>query len=683
MFSGCCILSGSSHFRWVFLSVILVPMLFAAVSSMRVNLSDADASAENVFGVVMLHYDTYYPSINLTEMHATFEAALSWLRDEGFPMDKVMVVTWRNTFDSESELAWLLSVLEKYNVPVGEGQFGMYMSPEDAHNPHVLSYALETFRDGLGRYPFFVAGFSASSNTYLGLVGHGVKLSFFNLWEEGEEYSYRGYSTGDKLFGANWEGSPFQPYKPSKRTANALGTTKEDELDIWEAHWITRNPSYAFLAINSRNWGSVHPFDLLWKDGLGSQVCESSEALSKLRAICDLIDLNAEFNPVMIVSYPVEVSLLRMSNVFEVWRASMREFMRRGYTFVDAVGLRSHLDSLNGEPPHTPVYVWFDNLTSSDMVVAGEHTPFALLSSPYGRFIYGRRDPLNDSGAPFVSITSYTTARAYNESFQSIRELTGVGNLKMNTFVDGVPTDLRWLNDIATITIVPGKAIAIKWLYTKGEIPYVKYSVAIYLTPYGVLVEKRVVFKRSAVSQVSMVHHFTVQSCSPTPFSDEGVRAKTDVGHVFYFSPNNDVAIERQLQVNDTLMFTARDCYALGVTITSGKPDTVRIFDERGESPFQTLEFAYHTRIYEAGTKLQLSYALTPAKDMGDARKLADAVKTLAAAIESEETQTYTVRSDELEMYLLVLATLLIILMTIVMVKGRSSHRYGGVRCID
>jgi hypothetical protein len=220
---------------------------------MCVDVSEVDVSACNILGVVMLHYDTYYSSINLTEMHSTFEAALSQLKDEGFPMGKVMVVTWRNTFDNEEEFAWLMNVLAKYDMSVDIGQFGLYLAPEDSHNSDVLSYALETFKQEMEAYPFFVAGFSAGSGTYLGLIKRGVELSFLNLWEEGEDYSFRGYSTGDELFGANWEGSPFQPYKPSGRTVNAPGTTMEDELDIWEAHWITRNPSYAFMVVNSRN----------------------------------------------------------------------------------------------------------------------------------------------------------------------------------------------------------------------------------------------------------------------------------------------------------------------------------------------------------------------------------------------------------------------------------------------
>lgn len=665
-----------------------MPIFFGASSLKCMNASAIDESSGSVSVAVLLHYDTYYHTINLTEMHSNFERALSYLKDERFPMDRVLVVTWRNTLSDESDFTWLMKTLNTYGVPVDEGHFGLYIAPEEAHDPTVLNWALETFRDGFGRFPFFVAGFSASSNTYLQLVNHGARLSFFNLWEEGEDYTYRGHSTSDEIFAANWEGSPFQPYKPSRRTGNAPGLTEEDELDIWEAHWITRNPSYAFTVINSRSWGSIHPLDLLSGNWSGSWLCSPSEAFGKFRKILDLVDFNAKFNPVMVVSYPVEVSLFGKSNVFEVWCDSIREFMRRKYEFVDAVELRGVLDSLSVEPPHTPVYVWFDNLTSSDMVVAGEHTPFALLSSPYGRFICARQDPLNDSGTPFISVTSYTTAKAHNETFQSIRELTGVGELKLNTLVNGVPIDMRWLNDVSTVMIVPGGAMAIKWVYTKSEVPYVEHSMVIYLTPKGVLVEKEVRFSQDINAQVSMVHYLNVQGNSPTPFIDGSVWAETDVGDVFYFSSINSEVIEKRCSVNDTLIFTAWDGYALGVTKMLGSPDMVKTVDELDGSPFQTLEFVYNMSKYEIGDKLQLSYVLTPARDVSDARKLANAVGTLVEGIKSGKTPTYTVGSgwsstktsfDGLGIGLLILIAALITLTSILLLKGQGSD-YAGVK---
>ena len=608
------------------------------ISALCISDLDAQATASTTIAAVVLHYDTYYASVNLTEMHLAFEKALSFLKTEAFPMNKVMVVTWVNTLDNNDEFTWLMTTLQKYNVSTENGQFGLFLAPEDAHSTSILNYTLNTFSSKFARNPYFVAGFSASSRTYSQLVNQGVKLSFFNLWEEGEDYSYRGLSTGDKLFGANWEGSPFQPYKPSKHTANAPGLTKDDELDIWEAHWITRNPSYAYLAVNSRNWGSIHPFDLLQGNTTGSHASSPSEALQKLDTILNLIDYNAQYNPITVVSYPVEVSYLTKPEVFNVWQSSIQEFTRRQYKFVDAVELRNALENLKTESPHTPVYIWYDNFTSSDLVVQGENTPFAMLSSPYGRFIYARRDPLNDSGAPLVSVVSYTTARAYNESFQSIRDLTGSDNFKANTFVNGEAIEMRWPGDIQSVTITPGKSIVIKWAYSKDNVPSVEYHVTTYLTPYGVLLQKDLTFKQNINATVSMINHFTVQDNSPSSLTDGDLRMETDQSDALRFFSANPEATEMQFELNDTLAFIAKDGYTLGVTLTSGRPDKIRAFDELGASPFETLEFDYQTNQYHSGDKLQLSYVLTPARDIQDARDLARAVTEIAKTVNSQQT---------------------------------------------
>jgi len=608
---------------------------FAALNSPTVSGGQTPAGKTQV--AVLLNYDTYYPSMDMEQMHSTLEETLSWLKTEGFPMSKVMIVTWLNTFEDINELNWLVATLEKYGVATQAGQFGLFVAPQDAQSATILHNSLATFNDKMGRYPYFVAGFSASQKTYTQLVNQGVKLSLFNLWEEGEDYSYRGYSTNDNLTGANWEGSPFQPYKPSKRTANAPGLTDEDELDIWEAHWITRNPSYAYLAVNSRNWGSIHPNDLLQGDKDGSQSVSSSEALRKFKTILDLIDFNADYNEMMHVSYPVEVTYLTKQKVFEVWQNSMREFISRGYKFVDAVELRDNLESLRAETPHTPTSIWYDDMTSSDVVIRGENTPFAMVSSPYGRFIYARRDPLNDSGAPLVSVVSYTTARAFNGSFQSIRELAGSDSFKMNTLVNGEPIEMRWPGDIQSVTITRGKAIVIRWAYVKDNVPYVEYDVTTYLTPYGVLLEKDLAFKQSVEAAVSVVHHFNVQESSPTAVSDSDVRLETDEVDSFTFLSTNPTSVELWCEVNDTLTFKARDGYTLAVTLTSAEPDVIKAFDEAGASPYETLEFEYFQREYFSGDKLHLSYALTPAKDIQNARQLASQVTEIAENADGQE----------------------------------------------
>lgn len=164
------------------LILIVMPTIACFVDVTCSNVLGAYGPASATSVAVVLHYDTYYPSTDLTEMHLVFEKALSWLETEGFPMSKVMIVTWRNTLDRDAEFTWLVDTLEKYNVSTEDGQFGLFVAPEDAHSTSILNYSLESFGSRFERYPFFVAGFSASSRTYSQLTDHGVKLSFFNLW---------------------------------------------------------------------------------------------------------------------------------------------------------------------------------------------------------------------------------------------------------------------------------------------------------------------------------------------------------------------------------------------------------------------------------------------------------------------------------------------------------------------
>ena len=96
-----------------------------------------------------------------------------------------------------------------------------------------------------------------------------------------------------------------------------------------------------------------------------------------------------------------------------------------------------------------------------------------------------------------------------------------------------------------------------------------------------------------------------------------------------------------QCEFNDTLTFIAKDGYTLGVTLTSGRPDMVRVFDELGESPFETLEFDYLLEKYRSGDGLRLSYALTPARDIQDARKLAHSATEIVETINSEQIPAY------------------------------------------
>lgn len=125
--------------------------------------------------------------------------------------------------------------------------------------------------------------------------------------------------------------------------------------------------------------------------------------------------------------------------------------------------------------------------------------------------------------------------------------------------------------------------------------------------------------------------------------------------------------IEEHCPINDTLIFIAEDGYTLGVTITSDKPDMVRVFDEAGESTHQTLEFFYQNRTYEKGEKLRLSYVLTPAVDLNDSRKLAEEITTLIQDTESQEQTRYYVYE------IIIIAVTFIVLVIIVKRKLATS----------
>ena len=608
--------------------IIAAPMVFVNADFSSVAQAAPDSTG-NIQTAVMLSYDNYFPTISVDTMHRTLVSALSYLNATGFPMDKVMVVTWLNTFTNTTDFSWLVSTLKKYDVSLDRAQFGLLMGSPETNDAALLNSSLATFNDSLGWYPYFVAGFSASSSTYSQLVAYGVKVSFFNLWQDGEDYSYRGYSTGDHIYGANWQGSPFQPYKPSRFSANEPGQTAADELDIWEAGWVTRNPSYAYLVSNSAGMGSIHPHDLLLKYGNGSGFCTPSEAIQKLNSILDLYDANARYNALLTISYPVECSELVNPDIFSVWRSTIKEFVARGYKFVDAVELRNNLEGLRPSSPHTPTYVWYDNSTSSD-VVNSNNLPFAMVSSSYGRFIYAQEDPFNDSGSPLLSVVSYTTATSYNDSFQSIRELMGSDDFKVNTFVNGTPIEMRWINDIQSVTVTPGSSITIYWKYMKSEVPYVSFDVTTTLTPYGVLLQKDLIFKKDVVAAVSIRHAVDVQASSPTPLSDIGTWAESDGGDVVHFSSVNPAAVETTLHVSRSLVFVASDSYTLGVTLLSGKPDVIAVYDEPKGGPYEMLEFNYLPKEYHSSQQLALFYAFTPTPSLYDADHFASLVQETA-----------------------------------------------------
>jgi hypothetical protein len=84
-----------------------------------------------------------------------------------------------------------------------------------------------------------------------------------------------------------------------------------------------------------------------------------------------------------------------------------------------------------------------------------------------------------------------------------------------------------------------------------------------------------------------------------------------------------------------------------------------------GEVPLETLEFDYNTTQYHSGDKLQLSYALTPVRDIPDARDLAHSTAEIAETVNTQQIQSYVTP--------ILLATFLVIFTIIVLLKMRSS----------
>ncbi len=171
--------------------------------------------------------------------------------------------------------------------------------------------------------------------------------------------------------------------------------------------WIFRNPSNAYLKANFAGWGSIHPGDLLISLSPNGSIKTSSveEAISRLNSILDLVELNAYYNRFLVLSYVTELySLQKFSDRFEVWKRSVLE-LKKGYVFVNLRNLRTILDSQAGVPS-TPAYFWVDNSTNSDFIRRGEELPFTMVVSPYGRFIFCRRDPEADPYTPHLSVVS-------------------------------------------------------------------------------------------------------------------------------------------------------------------------------------------------------------------------------------------------------------------------------------
>jgi len=77
------------------------------------------------------------------------------------------------------------------------------------------------------------------------------------------------------------------------------------------------------------------------------------------------------------------------------------------------------------------------------------------------------------------------------------------------------------------------------------------------------------------------------------------------------------------LQLNNTLLFSAFDGYSLGVTIILGNPTSTNLIDEQGNSAYETLQFSYAPSQYNINESIHLQYAFTPAQNLTDASFLA------------------------------------------------------------
>lgn len=558
----------------------------------------AEAAQSNVFLLLVLHYDTYYSGLDKASMHKAFEDAISFAEEAGYRGEAILVTCWRDVLGDVDELEWLLKTLKARGVPTRN--LGLFIAPEDAPRLHVIARHVDDYTRLIGFNPLFATGFSMNPASYRLLSGRGVRVILSNLWEEGEDFSFRGLSTGDRIRGANWEGAPHQPYKPSTRSACIPGgLNPSDAIDVWEAHWVFRNPKYAFTVVNSRHMGSIHPNDLLLNQ-FGSRVSVQN-ALSKLESILSLVDLNARLNEFVVLSYTVEVSLLRDPDVYEVWRQTLLQFRLRGYRPLNALELVNELV----EPLRPmPTYVWIDN---SEGV-------YAMVTSLRCRSIYLENDPFNDTGSPKISFTSYLTGKCFNATFQSVRELAGLRGLTVS--INGVNAESRSLT-APEVVAVKGVGVLIR-----RKAPSLNYASSVYLTASGVLVSVR------ANTPFEVVQPFNVQSNTPTPFSDSGVLAMTDWPSLYPFLSDNREDLRLGLRVKRVVTLMAPDGYGLSVVLLNYSD--AELIDLAGDRGVQLLTVR--------SQRGEVAYALTPTLNPDEAVELALEVLVYARAIDRAAT---------------------------------------------
>lgn len=607
------------------LSLASFHSLIAVYKPIKADTSDLD----RIYVPLILHYDSYF----YRQPREALEEVFEFLKSISFPMDKVSILVWRDVLENNAMFYDLKNRLERYGFYWDQYHVGLFLPPKDANDKYIVALAMEDYKNMFGRYPYFVAGFAASNDTYMWLEGYGVKITFFNLWEDGQDYSFRGRGCPDKLKGANWEGSPFQPYKPSIRSSNVPGLHAGDEIDIWECLWVFRNPSYAYLEANYAGWGSIHPGDLLLSSSRSLRIISVEKALSKLRNILDLVELNAKYNKLIVLSYITELQgLQRFPDRIEVWKKSILEFKKRGYIFVNPRDLRILLDSSYRNMPQTPTYFWVDNLTHSDVVMAGRELPFAMVLSPYGRFIFCRKDIEKDPFTPHLSLVSYLSARAHNRTFQSIREAIGGELMKLNVIVNGTPIFMRWKGDIARIDVFNG-SVMIEFNYTKKEIPFLDFVSRIYLTPYGIYVSDLIKFKSKVYVDVNFLQYVTMGNNSPAPPSDDGLLVMDDYFNKYVFSGNNEEVIGTIFE-GDLLLFKAKDGYSFGLRVLN-RPERTVVYDEIGDCRWETVSYYYEHKTYFPGDELSFSYLVVPAESIGQVLLMSDKVlKFLGRSVE-------------------------------------------------
>gem|GEM_PF-1676644 len=573
-----------------------------------------EKGTENVYVIAILHYDSYFDKEPLD----TLEDALKFLKSIDFPLEKLAITVWRDILEGDSKFYKFKDLLDSYNFPFDREHIGVFLPSEDANDRFIVTLAMEDYKSRFGEYPSFVSGFAASNDTYFWLQMFGVKVTFFNAWEDGQDYSYRGLSCPDKMKGANWEGSPFQPYKPSIRSANAPGIHLGDEVDIWECLWVFRNPSYAYLRSNYAGWGSIHPGDLLIKSGDVFEPVSVEEAMNRLDNILNLVDQNAKYNKFLVLSYITEVYAMKsFPRRFEVWKRSILEFLERGYSFLSPLELRKKLDS----SPEPLSYVWVDNSTLSDCVRPNIELPFAMVVSPYGRFIFCRKDLEKDPYTPHLSLVSYVSARAHNRTFQSIREAIGGELMKLNVMVNGTPIFMRWERDITRIEVSHG-CVMIEFNYTKKEVPFLDFLSRIYLTPYGIYVADQIKFKSKAYVDVNFVQYVTMGNNSPTSSCDDGLLVLDDHLKRYIFSGNNEEVIGTVFEGN-LLLFKAKDGYSFGLRALS-RPERIVVYDEIGACKWETVSYYYEHKTYFQGEELNFSYLIVPADSVGQVLLMSD-----------------------------------------------------------